>query len=91
MHFTLNSVCFIFYDNGEWPSGKAPGFGPGIRGFESLLPSQDFTRLVQNCYPFGRSIPKKSENGSFLQRSSNLFPAKCVSSAPPPSGHTCTL
>ena len=26
--------------NGEWPSGKAPGFGPGIRGFESLLPSQ---------------------------------------------------
>ena len=25
---------------GEWPSGKAPGFGPGIRGFESLRPSQ---------------------------------------------------
>jgi predicted 3-demethylubiquinone-9 3-methyltransferase (glyoxalase superfamily) len=25
--------------DGEWPSGKAPGFGPGIRGFESLLPS----------------------------------------------------
>jgi hypothetical protein len=23
------------------PSGKAPGFGPGIRGFESLHPSQD--------------------------------------------------
>ena len=23
-----------------WPSGKAPGFGPGIRGFESLRPSQ---------------------------------------------------
>lgn len=22
------------------PSGKAPGFGPGIRGFESLRPSQ---------------------------------------------------
>ncbi len=22
------------------PSGKAPGFGPGIRGFESLHPSQ---------------------------------------------------
>lgn len=22
-----------------WPSGKAPGFGPGIRGFESLHPS----------------------------------------------------
>ena len=24
-----------------WPSGKAPGFGPGIRGFESLHPSQE--------------------------------------------------
>ena len=24
---------------GGWPSGKAPGFGPGIRGFESLTPS----------------------------------------------------
>ena len=23
------------------PSGKAPGSGPGIRGFESLHPSQD--------------------------------------------------
>lgn len=30
--------------NGEWPSGKAPGFGPGIRGFESLLPSQNENR-----------------------------------------------
>lgn len=27
-------------DLGDWPSGKAPGFGPGIRGFESLIPSQ---------------------------------------------------
>ena len=26
--------------DGAWPSGKAPGFGPGIRGFESLRPSQ---------------------------------------------------
>ncbi len=26
---------------GMSPSGKAPGFGPGIRGFESLHPSQD--------------------------------------------------
>ena len=25
--------------DGEWPSGKAPVFGTGIRGFESLLPS----------------------------------------------------
>ena len=28
-----------------WPSGKAPGFGPGIRGFESLTPSQNCTKL----------------------------------------------
>ena len=27
-------------DDGPSPSGKAPGFGPGIRGFESLRPSQ---------------------------------------------------
>ena len=25
---------------GDSPSGKAPGSGPGIRGFESLIPSQ---------------------------------------------------
>ena len=25
---------------GMSPSGKAPGFGPGIRGFESLHPNQ---------------------------------------------------
>ena len=25
---------------GVWPSGKAHGFGPCIRGFESLHPSQ---------------------------------------------------
>jgi hypothetical protein len=29
-------------DDGAWPSGKAPGFGPGIREFESLRPSQCF-------------------------------------------------
>jgi hypothetical protein len=28
-----------------WPSGKAPVFGTGIRGFESLHPSQ---KLVIN-------------------------------------------
>jgi hypothetical protein len=27
-------------DNGDWPSGKAPVFGTGIRGFKSLIPSQ---------------------------------------------------
>lgn len=40
---TLNQLFTvkIIIDNGMWPSGKAPGFGPGIRGFESLHPSQD--------------------------------------------------
>jgi hypothetical protein len=31
---------------GMWPSGKAPGFGPGIRGFESLHPSHAETGLL---------------------------------------------
>ncbi len=26
---------------GAWPSGKAHGFGPCIRGFESLRPSHE--------------------------------------------------
>ncbi len=32
---------------GAWPSGKAPVFGTGIRGFESLRPSQ---YLTLSCY-----------------------------------------
>lgn len=36
-------VCLMKLD-GESPSGKALGFGPSIRGFESLLPSQ--TRML---------------------------------------------
>lgn len=31
----------ILARTGDSPSGKAPGSGPGIRGFESLIPSQD--------------------------------------------------
>ena len=34
---------------GEWPSGKAPGFGPGMRGFESLLPSQNYSIKNHLC------------------------------------------
>lgn len=35
---------------GPSPSGKAPGFGPGIRGFESLRPSQEeFLQFLQQC------------------------------------------
>ena len=36
----LYLLLHILHTNGVWPSGKAPGFGPGIRGFESLHPSQ---------------------------------------------------
>ena len=35
--------------NGAWPSGKAPGFGPGIRGFESLRPSHPFRTSPSAC------------------------------------------
>ncbi len=41
---------------GEWPSGKAPVFGTGIRGFESLLPSHEKTSPfgLVFLYAFGR-------------------------------------
>lgn len=29
-----------------WPSGKALGFGPSIRGFESLHPSQTMSQVL---------------------------------------------
>ena len=35
------AILSLFNANGDWPSGKAPGSGPGIRGFESLLASQE--------------------------------------------------
>jgi hypothetical protein len=51
---------------GTSPSGKAPGFGPGIRGFESLRPSQEIIErkkdvqfwasfyLAKNHYTLGK-------------------------------------
>ena len=39
--------------DGPSPSGKAPGFGPGIRGFESLRPSHiahASTHLLEGCF-----------------------------------------
>lgn len=33
-----------------WPSGKAPGFGPGIRGFESLHPSHEKSRAFARLF-----------------------------------------
>lgn len=50
-------------DNGPSPSGKAPGFGPGIRGFESLRPSHIAhvsTHLFGGLFLYKRK-PNKSE------------------------------
>ena len=37
IHFSANKIIDEA-DNGASPSGKAPGFGPGIRRFESFRP-----------------------------------------------------
>ncbi len=48
----LYLLLHILRNNGVWPSGKAPGFGPGIRGFESLHPSQiSFNYFNQTTTP----------------------------------------
>ena len=36
-----------------WPSGKATGFGPVIRGFESLHPNQKFLAPHMRGYLYG--------------------------------------
>ena len=35
---------------GDWPSGKAPVFGTGIRGFESLIPSHEIAPLQDGVF-----------------------------------------
>ena len=37
---------------GMSPSGKAPGSGPGIRGFESLHPSQEDKHTISDQLVF---------------------------------------
>ena len=42
---------------GPSPSGKAPGFGPGIRGFESLRPSHmEFSLNPPSNYMAGLAL-----------------------------------
>ena len=44
-NFILTIRCWLVKINlhiGVWPSGKAAGFGPAIRGFESSRPSSFF-------------------------------------------------
>lgn len=36
--------------NGPSPSGKAPGFGPDIRRFESCRPSQAKSRVISSAF-----------------------------------------
>ncbi len=49
--------------NGMSPSGKATGFGPVIRGFESLLPIQ--FSLVNQLYDLYRGVEQPgSSSGS---------------------------
>ena len=44
-------LVFIAIANiGMWPSGKAPGFGPGIRGFESLHPSHKKETSIRRSF-----------------------------------------
>lgn len=53
-------------NDGAWPSGKAPGFGPGIRGFESLRPSHNFgdeSKTRGQSYYFGM----RDANGKFSE------------------------
>src|SRR4051812_23929247 len=45
VHFKIDAA--YNNNNGAWPSGKAPVFGTGIRGFESLRPSHI---LTINCF-----------------------------------------
>lgn len=56
---------------GVWPSGKAPGFGPGIRGFESLHPSHvrriSSLRSVLLVYPLDTVSPVQKYKG-FLKK-----------------------
>lgn len=44
-NLTFQNLHNDFRAIGSWPSGKAPGFGPGIRRFESCRPSQVYSGI----------------------------------------------
>lgn len=54
VHFRLQSMI-----DRAWPSGKAPVFGTGIRGFESLRPSQIRLTRDKNSGQFYLSTKKR--------------------------------
>lgn len=69
--FRYNFMACFHVDIGMWPSGKAPGFGPGIRGFESLHPSQQKKSIMYDglfCCLW---------RGGIRTGSSGSFPAPC--------------
>ena len=48
----LSAYSTIGLAVGDSPSGKAPGSGPGIRGFESLIPSHEIRLTICQSYFF---------------------------------------
>jgi hypothetical protein len=70
---TAEQTCFVgsmataqlHFDDGTWPSGKAPGFGPGIRRFESYRPSQfDYDCLLTHISRIISLITSFRETGN---------------------------
>lgn len=56
---------FIIVVIRAWPSGKAPGFGPGIRGFESLRPSQ--SKKVRPCVWLSYFARRARDSNGFVR------------------------
>ena len=66
-------------DNGPSPSGKAPGFGPGIRGFESLRPSQAI--IVTSLLSAGNFLSRLYLGRLFDQALTRVLPILSISSS----------
>ncbi len=72
-----DQTCFVGYtanfeshvDDRASPSGKAPVFGTGIRGFESLRPSQTKSLFARIGFLFGLRDPKPrmSERSEYIR------------------------
>ena len=60
----MHRICFPVASVGDSPSGKAVGSGPTIRGFESLIPSQENLREKKLGE---RSSPRDTKNMKNLE------------------------
>lgn len=65
--------------DGPSPSGKAPGFGPGIRGFESLRPSQVI--IVTSHLSAGNFLSRLYLECLFDQALTRVLPILSISSS----------